>query len=426
MDAVTSQTTDATASLTINSSDQGLASFTRSSGTMSGDYISYVNTAALTDSDQKVTFTANTTGTYFSLIARQNTSSNSYYLARAYVDGTGKYLTICKCVSGTVSVLATVASNVTISSGTTYNMRFQCLTSGSTTDLNADIWSATANEPTTTWTLSTTDSTFQGVSGYSGMRYDLKSATSGTQTFTVDNYQAVNAASSSPTYLDTFQSDTLNGSAAGWTVGAGTWSVASDAYSQRYHLSTNPGGSNNLLGAYSMVNSPSSVGDFTFTCEAIAGSSTGNYAVVFGYQNSTNYYYMNFSGVSGATALYKVVNGVASVVTGGTVSGTIIANTSAHEIKITRIGQAISVWYDGEQAPEQRAGQHVHRRPDRPGRPDRHRLLRQRDGWITGPIRPRAASHTRPSAKLRERLRVRSYYAALTGRAAGQNRRALS
>ena len=70
---------------------------------------------------------------------------------------------------------------------------------------------------------------------------------------------------------------------------------------------------------------------------------------MLGYQNSTNYYYMNFSGVSGATALYKVVNGVASVVTGGSVSGTIIANTSAHEIKITRVGQAISVWYDGNQ-----------------------------------------------------------------------------
>ncbi len=183
------------------------------------------------------------------------------------------------------------------------------------------------------------------------MRYDLKSVSSGStaQTFTVDNYQAINAATTTPTYLDTFQGDTLNGSASGWTVGAGTWSVASDAYSQRYHLSTNPGGSNNLLGAYSMVNSPSSVGDFTFTCEAIAGSSTGNYAVVFGYQNSTNYYYMNFSGTSGATALYKVVNGVASAVTGGTVSGTIIANTSAHEIKITRVGQAISVWYDGNE-----------------------------------------------------------------------------
>ena len=248
MERAVSQTTNATASLTINSSDQGLASFTRSAGTMSGDYVSYINTATLVDSDQKVTFTANTTGTYFSLVARKNTSADSYYFARAYVDGSSGTFAIYKRVSGTDTSLS--SGTFTVTAGTSYTMRFQVITSGSTTNLKADIWSATTNEPTTTWTRSVSDASFQGVSGWCGMRYNLLSTTSSTaQTFTVDNYQAIDASSSNTTYMDTFQSDTGGGAAAGWTVGAGTWSVAANnAYSYRYYLSSNPGGSNTLLG----------------------------------------------------------------------------------------------------------------------------------------------------------------------------------
>jgi hypothetical protein len=84
----------------------------------------------------------------------------------------------------------------------------------------------------------------------------------------------------------------------------------------------------------------------TLTCEAKATSATGNYAVVFGYQDAGNYYYMNFDGTSGNTKLYKVVGGAATAI--ATVSGTIIADTNAHQIKITRIGRSISVWYDGQ------------------------------------------------------------------------------
>ncbi len=70
-----------------------------------------------------------------------------------------------------------------------------------------------------------------------------------------------------------------------------------------------------------------------------------NYAIVFGYQNSTNYYFMEFNATSGSTALYKVVSGTASVV--ATASGGQITDTNYHPIEIQRIGTSISVWYDG-------------------------------------------------------------------------------
>jgi hypothetical protein len=263
-----------------------------------------------------------------------------------YVNGGSGTLAIYKRTYsggvGTDTIIGTAAT-VTVTAGTTYNLRFQCIT----TNLKANIWNpATTDEPTTTWTKSVSDTSFNGVSGWCGMRYNLTPASSGTQLFTTDNYQAIDASSGNNTKLETFQ----DGTASNWTAGGtGTWSVSLSSHSYRYYLLSNyPGGSNNVLGAYSTINSLSSVGDFTFTCEAIAGSSTGNYAVVFGYQSAGNYYYMNFDG-NGANGsnLYKVVNGTASLITSGT-SGRVIQDTNAHQVKITRTGRSISVWYDGQ------------------------------------------------------------------------------
>ena len=78
----------------------------------------------------------------------------------------------------------------------------------------------------------------------------------------MDNYEAANITSGNASYMKDWQDSTTTG----WTVGAGTWSVASDGGSNRYYLSGNPGGSNNMLGAYSTINSTPSVGDFVFTC----------------------------------------------------------------------------------------------------------------------------------------------------------------
>ncbi len=115
------------------------------------------------------------------------------------------------------------------------------------------------------------------------------------------------------------------------------------------------------------------------TVDVAAGSSTAgsNYAIVFGYQNSTNYYFMEFNATSGDTAQAKVVSGTASVVTPA--SGAWITDTNYHAIKITRKGTNISVWYDGRRSVDHH-GRHLHRRPGRHRCPSTIAgLLRQRD-----------------------------------------------
>ncbi len=147
---------------------------------------------------------------------------------------------------------------------------------------------------------------------------------------------------------DNFQ----NSSTTGWTpLTASRWSVGTNGDSIRYYInaSSYTGGSGGSLGEYSLLSASgyTNVGDFTMTADVAAGSATAgsNYAIVFGYQNSTNYYFMEFNATSGDTALYKVVNGSASIV--ASASGTWITDTNYHSIKIQRSFSTISVWYDG-------------------------------------------------------------------------------
>ena len=145
----------------------------------------------------------------------------------------------------------------------------------------------------------------------------------------MDNFEAVNITTTNASFLDTFE----NSSSTGWTpLTASRWTVGLNNNSIRYYINTSSytGGSGGSLGEYSLVTQSgyTNVGDFTVDLDAAAASTTAgsNYAIVFGYQNSTNYYFMEFNSTSGSTALYKVVSGTASVVASS--SGTWITDTS--------------------------------------------------------------------------------------------------
>ncbi len=350
--------TEATPNLTI-SNDVGKAVFTQVSGhTMTGNYVALNNTTnGLVDSYQNVFLYSDTTATDFDLIARSNTAATTYYEAQVVLaTSTGKYLQINSVVGGTTTLVGKVSVG-TVVTDTWYELEFEVITNGGSTNLDAKLWAATTAETTgtepTTWQIATTDSTaaLQGVSGEDGISMTVATAT--TNTFKTDKYEAVNIVTTNASYMDNFQ----NSSTTGWSpLTASRWSVGTKGDSVRYYINTSSytAGSGGTLGEYSLLNASgyTNVGDFTMRRGATwrqARSSTAgsNYAIVFGYQNSSNYYFMEFNATSGATQLYKVVSGTASVIP-TTVTGGQIADTSYHTIKIQRKGMMISVWYDGQ------------------------------------------------------------------------------
>ena len=344
---VTGGLTHGTAGVTLQN-NQGQAVFTEVSGkTMSGNYVALNNSEDFVDSIQTVLFWADTTSTQIELVARSNTQETTFYYVHADLGTVGNNFGISRSVTGTATSLKKVTVS-TLTTNTQYEIEFEVVTANSTTtDLYASIWATSGTEPTT-WTDSTTDTNthLQGISGEDGMQMNVAAATE--NTFTVDNYEEVNLISSNASFLDTFE----NSSTTGWTpLTASRWTVGLNNNSIRYYINTSSytGGSGGSLGEYSLVSQSgyTNVGDFTVDLDVAAGSSTAgsNYAIVFGYQNSTNYYFMEFNATSGNTALYKVVSGTASVV--ASASGAWITDTNYHNVKITRLGNVISVFYDG-------------------------------------------------------------------------------
>ena len=336
-------TTHTSVSTPTISADTGVVTMTLVGGTgMAGNYTANLNTQTMEDSYQSVLINTNVL-TPEGLVARDNITGDTYY--DAYLNN-ATTINIDQVVAGTRTLIK--HGNTTLATNTWYDLVFEVVTANATTtDVMAKIWAVGTAEPTT-WLVSTTNTVtqLQGVSGYSGLTMQPTGTTA--NTFTVDNFEAVNITTTNASFFDNFQ----NSSTTGWSpLTASRWSVGNDNNSIRYYINTSSytAGSNGTLGEYSLVSQSgyTNVGDFTVDLDAAAGSTTAgsNYAIVFGYQNSTNYYFMEFNSTSGSTALYKVVSGTASVV--ASASGTWITDTSFHQIKITRKGTSISVWYDG-------------------------------------------------------------------------------
>src|SRR5687767_2293589 len=112
--------------------------------------------------------------------------------------------------------------------------------------------------------------------------------------------------------------DPYLGDAANWEplLNASRWSVAMDGGELRYGINTTSYSelSGSRLGEYSLVKGRT-YGDFVFSArvrssEDFAAGPYADHDVVFGWQDSANYYYAMFNRYAAYTQLFKVVGGV--------------------------------------------------------------------------------------------------------------------
>jgi hypothetical protein len=129
------------------------------------------------------------------------------------------------------------------------------------------------------------------------------------------------------------------------------WTVATDAGDARYFLETSSysGLSNARLGEYSIVKGRTyldSIVDVTArSAEKLPSNPAANYAVIFGWVDSSNYNYMLFSAAAASTQLVAVTAGKGAIVATATRAG--ITDTAYHAIQLWRFGGWIRVLVDG-------------------------------------------------------------------------------
>jgi len=175
-------------------------------------------------------------------------------------------------------------------------------------------------------------------------------------TLTISNVtdvaQAHNTIASFSTLSFTYMKgeDFENGST-NWTpLTPSRWEVVLDEGDNAYHLNTTnyDGTSGDGLGEYSLL--AGSYGDFELSLDAKLGDDItvnpqADFAIVFGYQDADNYYYMMFNNDATYSQLYKVVNGTRESV--AATSGDVLNDNAYHSIGISRSGSNITVTFDG-------------------------------------------------------------------------------
>ncbi len=142
-----------------------------------------------------------------------------------------------------------------------------------------------------------------------------------------------------------------DGNATGWKpLTLSRWSVVTDEGDYAYFLNTSEYSSLNGygLGEYSLL--PESYGDFTMTLQARPGddvddNAQADFAIVFGYQNANEYFYMMFNNDAGFTALFKVAGGTRQQVAAADQDW--ITDNLYHAVEISRSGGEITVLFDG-------------------------------------------------------------------------------
>ncbi|MCF6226993.1 MAG: Ig-like domain-containing protein [Xanthomonadales bacterium] len=136
----------------------------------------------------------------------------------------------------------------------------------------------------------------------------------------------------------------------GWTpLTASRWSVVIENGNNALFLNTTnyqalPVG---RLGEH--IISPDSYADFTFTVDVKtnepAGNTNADYALVFGFLDGNNYYYMMFNRTPTNTQLHRVVEGERQLL--ATATDSWLTNDDYNTVTITRVGEAIEVSFGG-------------------------------------------------------------------------------
>jgi len=142
-----------------------------------------------------------------------------------------------------------------------------------------------------------------------------------------------------------------DGNADGWTpLDANNWEVKMDEGDMAYCTRNAAPLSGSRLGEYSLL--PTAYGDFSLTLSARLGAdvdsnANADYAVVFGYQDPENYDYVMFNNNAAYTQLFKVVDGIRATAL-DTATDDWLTDNAYHEIKVSRVGDEIRVYYDGK------------------------------------------------------------------------------
>ena len=137
-----------------------------------------------------------------------------------------------------------------------------------------------------------------------------------------------------------------------WVPGKGSrWDIVRDESSRRYFLNTTEFlADNGALGEMSIYRKKE-FADFTFECDlksedAVRGNEFPDLDIVYGYQDSRNYYYVMFNGEPNETAIYQLENGIRTRLDG--YSGRTLEDGRYHHIKIMRKGTRVTVYYDSK------------------------------------------------------------------------------
>ncbi len=142
-----------------------------------------------------------------------------------------------------------------------------------------------------------------------------------------------------------------DGNADGWLeLTTSRWDVEMDEGDMAYCINTTDVTpvEGSRLGEYSLL--PSGYGDFTFTAQArlgddVTNNSWADYALVFGFQDTGNYYFALFNNEQSATQLFKVVDGIRGAAL-ATATTDWLNDNAYHSVKVSRLGNDISVYFD--------------------------------------------------------------------------------
>src|SRR5581483_6311627 len=284
---------------------------------------------------------------------------NNWY--KAYIDGTNLY--IQKKVSGTATVLASVAFSAT--AGTAYTIHFRVV--GST--LTANVWASSGSEPSG-WMVTTSDSSLS--SGYCGMRVLTQSGTLTMTSFQADvpggsstatptatatatptptaTATATLTATATPTATSTPTAGTMLGQDTFQRANQTHWGTASDGQSwggdanssSVFSISSNAGLVSNTSGtSYSAVLGATATNAEVYVTGSISSFASSNFGDVLRWSDGNNWYKAYIDG----TNLYiqKKVSGTATVLASVAFSAT--AGT-AYTIHFRVVGSTLTanVW----------------------------------------------------------------------------------
>jgi hypothetical protein len=185
-----------------------------------------------------------------------------------------------------------------------------------------------------------------GTVGANVKTYSATGLSSGTNQFRVRAYNATgnsaysNMAAASDSAMTSIAEDFSVG-AGNFTVVDGTWSVVNGAY----QLGTPSTAATTHLSNRSVHNT-SVNGDFTLNVQATptaTAAAWNNAAVIFGYQDPNNYYFVSFneSNDAATSGIFKVVNGVSTELADIT---TPIVAGQASRIRVQRVGGNIEAY----------------------------------------------------------------------------------